>query len=102
MKVKAAILALALAFGAATTAQAQVATPKVNQKQKTQQVRIAHGVANGSLSRAEAKVLRKQQRHINRVERRAKADGVVTGKERAVLNRKQRNASRQIRKQKKD
>lgn len=102
MKAKIAILVLTLSLGFALSASAQTATPKINKSQKVQKARIAHGVANGSLTHVEAKRLRMQQRHINRVERRAKADGVITRKEHAVICRKQRNASRQIRKQKID
>jgi hypothetical protein len=102
MKAKIAILVLSMSIGFALSASAQTVTPKINSKQRVQKARIAQGVASGSLTPVEAKGLRMQQRHINRVERRAKADGVVTRKEHAVISRKQRNASRQIRKQKND
>ena len=95
MKAKTIALTLALS-GFALAATAQTATPVVNTKQKTQRVRIAHGVANGSLTRREAKALKMEQRHIRRVERRAKADGVVTPRERARLARKQKIAGRHI------
>lgn len=101
MKTKIIILSLAFA-GFALTASAQTVTPKINKTQKVQQVRIAHGVANGTLTKREVKLLKVQQGHIRRVERRAKADGVVTPRERAVINRKQSKASRQIKQQKRN
>jgi len=76
--------------------------PGVTGKQLNQQARIAHGQANGELTPFEARALRKEQRHIRRVKRRAKADGVVTAEERIVINRKQRRANRHIRRQKHD
>ena len=95
MKVKIAILTLAFA-GLAFTASAQTTARTVNKKQKVQKARVAHGVANGTLTRREAKVLKVQQRHIRKVEKRAKADGTITPRERAILNKKQARASRNI------
>jgi hypothetical protein len=45
-------------------------------------------------------LLNKQQRHIRRSERRAKADGDVTVREKARLERKQDRASRNVRRAK--
>lgn len=89
------------------TAQAQseagtTRTPVANAKQVNQTARIVHGQANGELTRHEARMLKKEQRHIRRVKRRSKADGVVTAEERAMINRKQRRANRHIRRQKHD
>lgn len=95
------VTAFILTFGM-FAAKAQTATPVANAKQANQQVRIAHGQANGELTRAEAKALRMEQRHIRRVKRRAKADGTVTADERMKINRKQRRANRHIRRQKHD
>ncbi len=101
------ILTFLLAGGVFFTAQAQsenaaTKTPVANVKQINQVGRIAHGQANGELTRHEARMLKKEQRHIRRVKRRAKADGVVTNGEKAVINRKQRRANRHIYRQKHD
>ena len=71
-------------------------------RQVNQQARIAHGVANGELTRAERRALKAEQRHIRRVKRRVKADGIVTPEEKLRVNRKQRRANRHIRRQKHD
>ena len=41
-------------------------------------------------------MLRRGQRHVNRIEQRAKADGNVTARERVRLNRAQNRQSRHI------
>lgn len=73
-----------------------------DRRQVIQQARITQGVVSGELSPAEAKKLRRQQRHIRRVERRAQVDGVVSPREEAKLERKQDRASRRIYRQKHD
>lgn len=82
--------------------QAQTATPAANTRQMNQTARIAHGMANGELTKREARALKAEQRHIRRTKRRAKADGVVTAEEKLRINRKQRRANRHIRRQKHD
>ncbi|MEL6865899.1 MAG: hypothetical protein AAFP19_15850 [Bacteroidota bacterium] len=82
--------------------QAQTVTPKVAQRQVSQQKRIKQGVAQGDLTKREATKLQAQQAHIHRTKKRAKADGVVTKKERARIHKKQNRASKQIYRQKKD
>jgi hypothetical protein len=77
-------------------------TPVVDGRQQAQQARIRGGAASGEVTRAEARRLKAEQRHIRRAERRAKADGTVTNKERVRLQRKQNQASRDIRRQKHD
>ena len=88
-------------FGMIIFANAQ-STPVADQRQKQQVVRIADGVQSGELTRHERKELMRQQRHINRKEHRAKADGVVTPAEKASINRSQRRANRNIYIQKHD
>lgn len=83
-------------------AVAQTETPVATKRQVNQHVRIAHGVHNGELTRAEARALKAEQRHIRRVKRRAKADGTVTAEEKLRINRKQRRANRHIHRQKHD
>jgi hypothetical protein len=75
---------------------AHAGTPGVNKRQANQRARIHHGVVNGELTRHEAVRLRAGQRHIRRVERRAKADGVVSARERAHLHRMQNHESGKI------
>lgn len=79
---------------------AQERTPRVNGRQAAQRARIAEGRQSGELTNGEAALLNKQQRHIRRSERRAKADGDVTAIERMKLDRKQDRANRSIRRAK--
>lgn len=82
------------------SAGAQTATPKVKDRQVTQQKRILKGVKDGEVNKKEAVKLERQQRRINRSKKRAKADGDVTMKERAKLHARQNKASRKIKKAK--
>jgi len=91
-----------LLMGFFFTVEAQTATPVATVKQANQRARIAHGQANGELTRAEARALKAQQRHIRRTKKRAKADGEVTVAERKQIARKQRRANRNIKRQKHD
>jgi hypothetical protein len=96
------LLASVLFMMTCSAVYAQDNTPLVDKRQESQQSRIRQGVGSGEVTRAEARRLRAEQRHIRRAERRAKADGEVTGRERAKLQRKQNKASRDIRRQKRD
>lgn len=87
---------------AALTAQAQTATPKVDQRQDNQERRIEQGEKSGQLTPREAARLEKRQDRVERVEERAQADGKVTAKERAHLDNMQDRASRDIRREKHD
>jgi hypothetical protein len=93
-------IVMSLLFFMASAAAIAQETPRADTRQKAQRVRIAHGTANGELTRAERAALKRQQRHIRRTERRAKADGDVTLREKAMLERKQDRASRNIRRAK--
>ena len=95
------ILFFALVIGVSFFASAQV-TPKATKTQVKQTSRIVHGVANGELTKREAKHLKRQQKHIQREKRAAKADGVVTRRERAHIRHDQRVANRSIYRQKHD
>ncbi|MCG8308573.1 MAG: hypothetical protein MI975_14365 [Cytophagales bacterium] len=95
------ILIFALITGVSCFASAHV-TPKVTKTQVKQTRRIAHGVANGALTKREAKQLKRQQRHIQKTKRLAKADGVVTRQERAQIRHEQQVANRSIYHQKHD
>jgi hypothetical protein len=80
----------------AMTAAAHPATPRVDRREARQQARIHDGVRSGELTRGEAARLRAGQRHVRRMECRAKADGVVTMRERASLGHAQNRQSRHI------
>lgn len=91
------ILLTALIMGAfAATSFAQSRTPYIHNKRDNQHDRIRHGARSGSLTAREARMLRMQQRDIDRTIRMAKADGVITPRERALIRQKQRMANRNI------
>lgn len=81
---------------------AQVATPKVRQRQANQQERIQEGRQNGELTNKETVRLEAQQAKIQHDKKVAKSDGVVTPAERQKLKREQNRASRNINRQKHD
>ena len=81
---------------------AQAGTPGIDQRQTNQDRRIDQGIASGQLNQRETNRLEREQNHINRMEDRAKSDGVVTGKERARIGAAQDRASRHIARQKHD
>jgi hypothetical protein len=92
-------LGLAL-MGVAVSASA--GTPRYDARQAHQQQRIVNGVKSGELTMRETRRLAAGQVHLNRVERRAKADGVVTARERAHLQHEANQQSRRIYRQKHD
>ena len=77
-------------------------TPRYDARQQHQRERIVNGVQNGELTARETRRLAAGQVHLNRVERRAKADGVVTGRERAHMQHEANQQSRRILRQKLD
>jgi hypothetical protein len=81
---------------AALGASSAFAEGPINERQDRQQARIADGVQSGELTRVETARAVRGQVHINRVERRAKADGELTGREFVRIQHKQNQASRQI------
>ncbi len=88
---------------ASASAFAQNATtPTTDARELSQRARIHEGRKSGELTNREARRLNRQQRHIRRTERRAKADGTVTSQEQNKLNREQNRANRKIRRQKHD
>ena len=62
---------------------AEAETPVIDQRQANQEQRIDRGVTSGQLNEKEADRLNKQQEQVNKMENRAKSDGVMTEKERA-------------------
>jgi opacity protein-like surface antigen len=83
-------------------AYAQAETPRIDERQTNQEQRIDQGIASGQLNEREANRLNKQQEHINKMEDRAKSDGVMTKKERARIVAAQDRASRHIAREKHD
>jgi opacity protein-like surface antigen len=81
---------------------AQTETPRIDQRQANQEQRIDQGVASGQLNEREANRLNKQQEHINKIEEKAKSDGVVTKREKARIDHAQNRASRNIVREKHD
>ncbi|MDX2034231.1 MAG: hypothetical protein SF339_26385 [Blastocatellia bacterium] len=71
-------------------------TPVVHAKQARQQKRIAEGVNSGELKAGEVRKLEKQQQEIQQEKREARADGTVTGAERKEIRKDQKESSRQI------
>lgn len=63
---------------------------------------IAVKTLKPGISAREAKKLRTQQRHVNRIERRSKADGVITPRERRTIRRPNRNLNQNIRRERRD
>jgi hypothetical protein len=91
-----AVLAVAL------TAPVFAGTLHYDARQQHQRERIVNGVQSGELTMRETRRLAAGQVHLNRVERRAKADGVVTSRERAHMQHEANQQSRRIHRQKHD
>lgn len=90
------------ALAVAMTAPVLAGTPRYDARQSHQRGRIENGVQNGELTARETRRLAAGQVHLNRVERRAKADGVVTARERVHMQREASQQSRRIHHQKHD
>ena len=102
MKTSKLLAGIGLALSLAMAGSASAGTPRYDARQHHQRERIANGVASGELTRRETRRLAAGQVHLNRVERRAKADGEVTTAERAHLKREANQQSRRIYRQKHD
>lgn len=96
------ILAAAILAAFSISADAQTRTPVIREKAFRQNSRIHQGQRNGSLTRAEAMRLHRQQRLIHRDLRMARADGHVSARERAIIRQRQAIANRNIYRQKHD
>lgn len=86
----------------AVAGSASAGTPRYDARQAHQQQRIVNGVKSGELTMRETRRLAAGQVHLNRVENRAKADGVVTARERAHMQHEENQQSRRIHRQKHD
>jgi len=75
---------------------------RVDGRETNQAERIASGVKSGELTRREARKLRRGQRRVKGMERRAERDGVVTAGEAKRIEKAQDRQSRKIFKQKRD
>jgi hypothetical protein len=84
------------------TAFAEAETPVMDQRQANQEQRIDQGIASGQLNEREANRLNNQQERINKMEDRAKSNGIMTKKERARISAAQDRASRHIAREKHD
>ena len=92
-----------LALNTATAfAENRPREPGVNARQHIQKDRIQQGVRTGSLTRDEAKELRKGQREIRQQEREYRSDGEMTREERKELHKELNEQSRAIYQQKHD
>lgn len=82
---------------------ALAAKPNVKNRQANQANRIRHGVANGSLTRSEARRLTRNQARLRRSVVRDRADGgVFTPRERVKARHRLNRQSRAIARQKHD
>jgi len=88
--------AMLVAIAGASLAATATSTPRIDRREARQHARIRQGARSGQLTRHEGRVLRRDQRHIARVERRAKADGVVTPQERRRITHAQNRENRRI------
>jgi hypothetical protein len=102
MKKSTLLAGFGLALSIAMAGTVSAGTPGFNARQHHQRERIANGVGSGELTMRETRRLAAGQVHLNRVERRAKADGVVTARERAHLKHEANQQSRRIYRQKHD
>jgi hypothetical protein len=97
------LIAGTLLLLASFTAYAQQAGTRSNTgRQVSQQARIQQGRASGELNRAETARLQREQRRIQVEKRIAQADGTVTPAEKRFLRREQNRANRHIARQKND
>ena len=97
-----ALLSAAATAQAAEPAASGAKMPRVERREAKQEARIDQGIASGALTGRETKALDAQQGRIDRVENRAKADGVVTKGEREHITHLQNKANRDIKVQKHD
>lgn len=108
MKTKSSLLIAVLAAFSlpvlAQTAPAKdpAATPGIDKRQANQDARIQQGVQSGQLTQREAGRLEKGQERVQKMEDKAKADGVVTKKERTRIQHTQNVESKRIYRQKHD
>lgn len=74
----------------------------IKKVQVKQAKRISQGVHSGELTKKEATKLKRGQKKVQKMKKRAKADGVVTKKEKAKIKKFQKKQSKKIYKKKHD
>lgn len=95
-------IALAAVLTAPMLASAQTSTPNIDQRQANQQARIEQGKATGALSKREAARMEAGQAKVDGMKQAAAADGKVTRAERKAIKKEQNKQSRRIARQKHD
>lgn len=107
--VKAAVIAVTLAFAGTAFAQTtstppagSTATPGIDKRQANQEKRIEQGVKSGELNKREAARLEKREAKLQANKEKAQADGKVTKQERRQLHREANRDSKAIYRQKHD
>jgi uncharacterized protein HemX len=95
MKRTALVLAMIVAGAGAANAYG-TSTRDIDAAQAREAARIQQGVRDGSLTRREAAGLQSEQRRIQQMESRAKADGHISRAEHDQIRRAQESASRHI------
>lgn len=95
-------LAATLLLVTAWPALASGMDDRVDHRQERQDQRIDQGVTSGELTRPEAHRLRREQRHVARLERRSEADGTLSRREALRLEKAQDRSSRHIARAKHD
>ena len=96
MKRTIATLVALLALALVGIADAGTATPRIARREARQDARIDRGVRRGTLTPGEQGRLRAGQAHIDRMEARAKSDGLVTMRERRHMERALNHENRAI------
>ncbi len=91
-----------LGIAQSVTSGQSTSTPRIDRRERNQQMRIRQGVRSGELNRREVRRLEGEQRRVRRHEAIAKSDGDVTARERHRLNRELDRSSRHIYRQKHD
>jgi hypothetical protein len=92
------ILAIAIVTIAASANAQRVANE--NNTIKDERIRVAQGVKNGTITKAEAKKIKCEAKDVKKAQRRANADGVVTNREKAKIAKQDRELDATIAKSK--
>ena len=85
-----------IAAGAGAANAYGTSTSDIDAAQANQTARIQQGIRDGSLTRSEAANLKAEQRRIEILESRAKADGHISRGEHDQIRAAQQNASKHI------
>lgn len=102
IRIAALMIAALPALALAQATPATPATPNIDQRQANQERRIEQGVKSGGLTPREAARLEKGQARVQRMENKAKSDGVVTAQERKRITHEQNQQSTRIAREKHD